>query len=192
MYAGAALFLFSCTGRSISSNYYEKHQQALDKIETTYKALYAERPFTLAFTDKKLHTVAVEIITDTLSYIYEFDVQETRLTDTLEKYRLPAKRIIELIGDMQKVRCTWVNNFDYYVDSRERRLIFISIKPVAFRYPFMPTKYYILAYFFEPQNFDAKGRLLDRKDRKRLRKINDAVFRRLTDKICYTIGERFR
>jgi hypothetical protein len=50
----------------------------------------------------------------------------------------------------------------------------------------------MLAFFFEPQKFDVKGRLLDVAGRKRLRKMNDAVFRKINSSVCYTIGEKFR
>lgn len=186
--------LFSCTGKNISGNYYEKHKPGLDSMEISYKKLYRQKPFTLAFTDKSFHTVSLEIITDSLSYIYEFDAAEQRLSDTLNKFNFHTAEIKTLIKTMQRIRCTWVNNFDYYVNDKEHRLIFMSIKPLAFRYPFMPVKYYILAFFFEPQSFDGKGRLLDREGRKRLRKINDAVFRKIetSNRICYTIGEKYR
>lgn len=184
--------LCACTGKNISGNYYEKHKPGLDSIENSYKKLYRQKKFTLAFTDKSFNTISLEIITDSLSYIYEFNPVEKRLDDTLHKYDLPVSDIKTLIKSMQRIRCTWLNNFDYYVDNKEHHLIFVSIKPLAFRYPFMPVKYYILAFFFEPQSFDDKGRLLDREGRKRIRRINDAVFRKINERVCYTIGEKFR
>jgi hypothetical protein len=187
-------WLCGCTGKNISGNYYEKHKSGLDSIEISYKKLYHQKPFTLAFTDKSFNTVSLEIITDSMSYIYEFDAAEKRLSDTLNKFNFQTVEIKTLIKTMQRIRCTWVNNFDYYVDDKKHHLIFMSIKPLGFRYPFMPVKYYILAFFFEPQSFDDKGRLLDTEGRKRLRKINDAVFRKIetSGRICYTIGEKYR
>ncbi|MEO5942557.1 MAG: hypothetical protein ABIP30_12120 [Ferruginibacter sp.] len=186
--------LSACTGKNISGNYYVKHKPALDSIERSYKKLYREKPFTLAFTDKSFNTVSLEIITDSMSYIYEFDAAEQRLADTLNKFNFQTTEIETLVKTMQRIKCTWLNNFDYYVNDKQHRLIFMSIKPFGFRYPFMPVKYYILAFFFEPQNFDDKGRLLDREGRKRLRKINDAVFRKIekSNRVCYTIGEKYR
>jgi hypothetical protein len=68
----------------------------------------------------------------------------------------------------------------------------MSIKPVALKAPFSYSKYYILTYFSQPQYFDNEGRLLDKRKRRRLRKINGEIFRRINDKVCYTISGKFR
>jgi hypothetical protein len=101
------IYLCSCTGKNISGNYCKKHKTSLDCIEQSYKNLYKIKPFTIAFTDKKFNTVALEIITDSISYIYEFNPTETRLMDTLIKYNMPANGITTLIKSMQRISCTW-------------------------------------------------------------------------------------
>ena len=184
--------LFSCSAKNISSNYYYEHEKVLDSIQQSYKELYKKKPFTIAFNDKAFSTVTVELITDTLTYIYEFGANEKRLNDTLHKFHLDSTGVNRLIRRMQSIRCTWVNNFDYYVDEQKRSLIFISIKPVVF-HPFLSyKKYYILTYFSQPQHFDEQGRLLDKKKLRQLRKINGEIFRRINDKVCYTISGQFR
>ncbi len=184
--------LYSCSAKNISSNYYYEHEKVLEKIEQSYKELYRQKPFTLAFTDKDFRTVSVEIITDSLSYIYEFTVGEPRLSDTLRKYNFSATGITRLIDLMQSIRCTWVNNFDYYVDEQKKFLILISIKPVALHPLLTYKKYYILTFYSQPQQFDEKGRLLDKRKRRRLRKINGEIFHRINDKVCYTVSGQFR
>src|SRR4051812_44915977 len=78
----------SCSPRNISTNYYYENQKTLDSIEINYKSLYRQNPFTVVFTSRSFKTVAIEIITDTLSYIYEFKVDEGRLYDTLNAFHL--------------------------------------------------------------------------------------------------------
>jgi len=182
----------SCSPKNISTSYYYQHEKVLDKIEESYKSLSQQSPFTVAFTDKKFNTVSLEIITDTLSYIYEFDVNESRLTDTLNRFRLNAPKIIELIRQMQSIRCTWINNYNYYVDEKKNSLIFMSIKPVALNSLFSYKKFYTLTYFPQPQYFDSEGRLLDKRRLRRLRKINGEIFKRINNKVCYTISGNFR
>jgi len=182
----------SCSPKNISTSYYYQHEKVLDKIEESYKSLSQQSPFTVAFTDKKFNTVSLEIITDTLSYIYEFDVNESRLTDTLNRFRLNAPKIIELIRQMQSIRCTWINNYNYYVDEKKNSLIFMSIKPVALNSLFSYKKFYTLTYFPQPQYFDSEGRLLDKRKIRRLRKINGEIFKRINNKVCYTISGNFR
>lgn len=184
--------LLSCSAKIVSKNFYTEHSVELEKIEKNYKELYQKKPFSIAFTNKDLTKISLELITDSLTYIYDFGVNENRLSDTLSKYGLPVKPVRDLVSSMQKVSCTWINNFDYYVNDNERRLIFISIKPVVIRYLLSPPKYYIIAYFDRPQSFDEKGRLLDGKRVKRLRKLNGQVFKKITDRVCYTIAEKYR
>jgi len=186
------MLLFSCSAKKISSDFYFEHQTVLEEIEQSYKKLSSQRPFNLAFTDKEFRTVSVEIITDTVAYIYDFVVHEPRLNDTLRKYHMNVEGVNHLIDMMVGIRCTWVNNFDYYVDDRKQTLILISIKPVAIRPIFTYKKYYILTFFSQPQHFDEQGRLLDRRRLRRLRKINGEVFHRINDKVCYTVSGQFR
>jgi hypothetical protein len=183
---------FSCSPKNISSNYYFENEKILDSIEQKYKSLYQQKPFTIGFSSSDFSIVSVEIITDTLTYIYEFRVNEARLLDTLTRYRLDAAQINRLIMQMQSIRCTWIKKQDYYVDERKNSLIFMSVKPVALKPPFSYQRYYVLTYFNQPQHFDSEGRLLDKRRLRRLRKINGEIFRRINDKVCYTISGRFR
>lgn len=185
-------FIFSCSPKNISTKYYYQNEKVLDRIEETYKELYRQTAFSIGFTDKKFKTISVEIITDTLSYIYEFEISEPRLTDTLLAFHLNAKKITKLVQQMKVIRCTWIKNYDYYVDEKKNTLIFMSIKPVALNAPFSYKKYYTLTYFQQPQYFDSEGRLLDKKKLQRLRKINGEIFKRINDKVCYTISGKFR
>jgi hypothetical protein len=136
--------LFSCSPKNISSKYYYQHEKVLDRIEESYKALYPQGPFNVGFTDRNFRTLSLEIITDTLSYIYEFDIGETRLQDTLAAYRLDAAKISTLINQMHDIRCTWINYTDYYVDGKKQTMILMSVKPVALKSVFSYARYYVL------------------------------------------------
>ena len=186
------LLLVSCSTKIVSTNYYQEHKGTVDSIESRYEKLNAIKPFSLAFTDKKFGIVSLEMISDTLTRIYEFNFNEKRLADTLIKYHYDTSGIFYLIRKMQLTKVTWVNSFDYYVNDEPRRLIILSIKPKTIRYLFSRPKYIALAYFRNPQAFDEKGRLLDSRRTKQLRKIKDQVFYRITDRICYTIMEKYR
>lgn len=187
-------FLFtSCNiGTKISAKYYYENQKVLDSMEQLYRHLYEKSPFSIEFTDKSFNYVSIEIVTDTLNYIYEFDIKEPRLKDTLYKYGLDEPGIYNLVSQMKKVHCTWINNLDYYSDGTRKALTFISIRPLTLNTPFDYKKYYILTYFSQPQYFDSEGRLLDSHQVRKIRRINDDIFRRINDKVCYTISERFR
>jgi len=184
--------LSSCSTKIVSNNYYQQNKTRVDDIESRYEKLNAARPFAIAFTDKKLNILSIEMISDTLTRIYEFNANEKRLSDSLAKYNYDAAGIDILIKKMQQTKVTWINSVDYYVNDQPQQLIYLSIKPVTIRYLFSPPKYIALGYFRTPQSFDEKGRLLDSRRTKRIRKIKGQEFYRITDRICYTITEKYR
>ena len=184
--------LTSCSPKNFTANYYYQHAAELDRIEAIYKELYPKGPFTAGFSDKKYQIISLQIITDTLNYIYEFGINESRLTDTLIKYHLDAVKITDLIRQMQAIRCTWIKSYEYYTDEKKNSLIFLSVKPVLITPPLSPKRYYILTYFPQPQYFDKEGQLLDKRKLRRLRKINGEIFHRINDKVCYTTSGNFR
>jgi hypothetical protein len=186
------LVLSSCSTRIVSNNYYQQHKTTVDHIESRYEKLNAAKPFAIAFTDKKLNIISIEMISDTLTRIYEFNVNEKRLSDSLLKYSYDTSGINDLIRKMQQTKVTWVNSVDYYVNDQPQQLIYLSIKPITVRYLFSPPKYIALGYFRTPQSFDEKGQLLDGRRSRRVRKIKDQVFYKITDRICYTITEKYR
>lgn len=186
-----AVVLTSCTTLNIS-NYYHRHKETLDGIETTYRKAYNTKPFSIEFTDRSFNRVSLELITDTLTYIYEYNVGEPRLQDTLKKFGYDTTDIGYLIRTMQARECTWIDNLDYYTDTARHSLIYISIWPRRFNFAFVNKKYYILTYFQHPQYFDGEGRLLVGRRLRRVRKINGDVYHRINDRVCYTISDRFR
>lgn len=187
-----ALLLYSCSPKNISTKYYYQNEKVLDSIEESYKKINSATPFTIGFTSKDFKIVALSIETDSLKYIYEFRTDENRIADTLKKYGLPVKPVIALINQMQSIRCTWISNYDYYTDEKRQALIFMSIKPVVLNAPLSYKKYYILTYFQQPQYFDKDGLLLEKQRLKRLRKINGEIFKRINDKVCYTVSAKYR
>ena len=191
LFSIVALCACSCKTMNIS-RYYHRHQSVLDSIELVYKQAYKNKPFSIEFTDRAFDRVSLELATDTLTYIYEFWVGEDRMQDTLKKYGFSTQVVNSLITNMRSVDCTWINNLDYYTDERKHSLTYVTLWPRAFNFPFVNKKYYILTYFQQPQYFDSDGNLLVGRRLRRIRKINAEVFRRINDKVCYTLSDRFR
>lgn len=185
--------LNGCASRKVvSSKYYFQHEKSIIAIEEKYKALYAIKPFSVEFTDHSFNYISLEIITDSLKYIYEFELHETRLEDTLFKYQLPAKGIAQLIQQMQAIKCIWINDLDYYANAKKDYMVLMSIRPLPGQLPLTNEQYFILTFYTQPQYFDKEGRLLANRRVRRLRQINGEVFYRINDKVCYTVSERFR
>lgn len=185
-----ALFT-SCTSLNIT-NYYHKHYYTLDGMARVYQTAWHNRHFSIEFTDRTFNQVSLEFDTDTLTYIYEFTVGEPRMQDSILKYGYDTAAIDNLIFNMRSMECTWINDLDYYIDTMRHSLVYISLWPKTFNLPFANKKYYILTYFSQPQYFDAEGDLMTGRRLRRIRKINGETFKKINDKVCYTISAQFR
>jgi len=181
----------SCTSLNIT-NYYNRHQPTLDGISRVYRSAWHSHHFSIEFTDRSFDQVSLEFDTDTLTYIYEFTVGEPRMQDSIVKYGYDTAAINNLISGMRSMECTWINNLDYYTDTTRHSLVYISLWPRTFNLPFANKKYYILTYFSQPQYFDSDGNLVTGRRLRRIRKINGETFRKINDRVCYTVSAQFR
>jgi hypothetical protein len=181
----------SCTSLNIT-NYYRRHRYTLDGMAGVYQTTWHSHHFSIEFTDRSFEQVSLEFDTDTLSYIYEFTVGEPRMQDSILKYGYDTAAINNLISSMRSMECTWINDLDYYTDTTSHSLVYISLWPRAFNLPFANKKYYILTYFSQPQYFDSEGNLMTGRRLRRIRKINGETFKKINEKVCYTISAQFR
>jgi hypothetical protein len=181
----------SCTSLNIT-RYYQRHRSTLDSIDLVYQNAYQKKRFSIEFTDRPFDHVSLELMTDTLTYIYEYAVGEPRMQDTLLKFGYDPAPINNLITNMRSMECTWIDNLDYYTQETKHSLIYISLWPRIFNLPFVNKKYYILTYFSQPQYFDSIGNLMVGRRLRRIRKINGEIFKKINEKVCYAITDRFR
>ena len=189
------IFFIGCSTtlpKRFATKYYKDNDTIIMRIERNYANLNKQKPIVIEFSDNAFNTVTIEMKTDSLRYVYEFKLVEKRLADTLQKFGYDTSNVLKLINDMKSIKCTWINRLDYYVDEKLQHLIFMSIRPKAFDALFAGKKYYTLTFYNQPQYYDSEGRLLDKKNRNRLRKINNETFWRINSKVCYTVSSRFR
>lgn len=192
------LLLFFLTGCTVSKvypeKYYTEHKELLDQTESIYKEASAKKTFALGFTSLDFSSISIELKTDTVRYIYDFPVEDLRMNDTLQKFGYDVATIQALITNMKKVKASWINTLDYYVDGKRQILSFLSVPVKQFSiFPLMQKrKYYVYTFYNQPQAYDAVGRLLDKKNTRRLRKVNGQHFFRINDSVSYTISGKFR
>lgn len=186
------LWLFSSCATHVTGKYYREHSTTVNSIYQQYNKLYFEKPFSLEFKDKTFNYISVEIIKDTIRYIYTFRLDESDLRDTLDKYQFNTSAIVNLLNDMRAIRCTWINKMDFYVNRQKEYMIYLSVREKKLDSWFNPEKYYTIAFFNQPQQFDEKGRLKATSRSTQPMKINNAVYRRITSRVCYAITENFR
>lgn len=194
MYLGLLIVIMSsCSvSRSFPINYYKQHEKDIVGIEAVYSHIAQPRLLSLGFTNRQFSQVLIEMKTDSIRYIYEFNLNEPAMYDSLFKYGYDTTATAYLLQYMKKANCTWVNKLDYYVAGQKRLLTFMSIRNRSLRAPFSPEKYFILTFYNQPQYYDENGVLLDRRNLRRQRKINNEIFYRINEKVCYTISAKFR
>jgi hypothetical protein len=187
--------LTSCTVSKIyPEKYYTDNKVQLHQTEEMYRRATHQKSFAAGFTSLDFSSVSIELKTDTVRYIFDFSVGDKNMNDTLHKFGYDTAIIQRIILNMQAVKSTWINKLDYYVDGNQQTLSFFSI-PVK-QFSFFPLlqkrKYYVYTFYNQPQAYDSLGRLLDKKQSRRLRKVNGQHFLRINDRVSYTISGKFR
>ena len=191
-YIVVLMLCVSCkVSKSFPLKYYTKNEATLQKIQKLYDTANKPNNIAIAFTNWGLTDISLELKTEAIHYIYEFNYKEKRLIDTLQKFGYKASTTVNLINEMQKIKCTWVNTLEYYVDGKKYNLLCIAIHAKRFIFN-QKTKYYVLHFYKQPQYYNEQGKLLNKRKLKQLRKINAETFVRINDKVCYTISSKFR
>ncbi|MEO5946263.1 MAG: hypothetical protein ABIP79_05565 [Chitinophagaceae bacterium] len=188
-------FLAGCTVSKVyPEKYYSENKELLHQTESIYRKASAKKTFALGFTSLDFSSISIELKTDTVRYIYDFPVEDQRMNDTLQKLGYDVGTIQAVITNMKKIKATWINTLDYYVDGNPQTLSFLSVPVKQFSlFPLMQKrKYYIYTFYNKLQAYDAVGRLLDKKNKRQLRRVNGQHFYRINDWVSYTISGKFR
>ena len=189
------LFLTGCTlSKVYPEKYYTENKELLHQTESIYREASDKKTFALGFTSLDFSSISIELKTDTVRYIYDFQVEDKRMNDTLYKLGYDVATIQTVITNMKKVKASWINTLDYYVDGNRQTLSFLSVPVKQFSiFPLMQKrKYYVYTFYNQQQAYDTAGRLLDKKNTRQLRKVNGQHFFRINDRVSYTVSGKFR
>ena len=175
------IVLNSCgINKNIPITYYIDNRQILDSMQQLYQKTNEMQKFSIGFIDNRFNCISIELITDTLKYLYNFNMGEPRISDTLAKFRLDGSGLLKLVSLMKSVHCIWITNIDYYESEKKNILISFSIKPKRSISFLLANRYYRLLYFPVIQNYK-KNRLLG----------NDKIMK-INARVAYTISAAFR
>jgi hypothetical protein len=189
------LHFAACTASKVyPKEYYEQHKEGMQHMEQLYNKITNAKLIALAFNDLAFNNVSLEFKTDSVRYIYDFNYTEQRMNDSLLKFGYDTALVQKLLKEMRKIKCTWINTLDYYVDGEKKLLLFMSapVRQLSVFPALQKRKYYLFNFYAQPQYYDEQGRLLDKVKLKRLRKISNEIFWRINDKVCYTVSGKFR
>lgn len=192
------LILFCCSHCTVSKiypvEYYNENKDDLHALQGLYTKATEKMQVAIAFSDLDFHKLSIEFKTDTVKYVYDFSYGESRVNDSVSKFGFDTTLVQQIIKTMHTIKCSWINTLDYYFEGNKKMLLFMSV--VVRQFSPLPLlqkrKYYLFNFYEQPQYYDEKGRLLDKKKLTRLRKVNNEIFWRITDKVCYTVSGKFR
>jgi len=94
--------------KNFAKKYYTQNERTIVRMEVLYNKLYKTKPIAVEFTDNAFKRISIEMKTDSLNYIYEFDLNDQKLKDTLHKFKYDTSGVMALLRAMQSIKCTWI------------------------------------------------------------------------------------
>jgi hypothetical protein len=135
----AFVALSSCAVNSTrkSASYYETNKDQITQIRRNYEALYSHQPFSVGFTDKSFKYYVMEVTTDTVRYIFNTEQSETKLLETIQRFRYDTAQLRQLAREMKEIKCLWLDKSSFYLDGVKESVTFLSFKSVTIDKPFV-------------------------------------------------------
>ena len=164
-----------------SASYYLKHKTEITEILNSYHILYNQQPFSCGFTDRSYKYFVMQIITDTVRYIYNTEMNKAALYKVLGQVHYDTTRLRSMANQMKAMKLLWMDKTSFWIHEKEEIVTFLSFKSVAVEAPFSENKYYILLF---------TDMRLDIPELRERLKRGDLV--RVEDKVYFMIGNQFR
>jgi hypothetical protein len=180
----SAIFILGCTATSKrkSENYYYQNKDQITEILKLYERLYTHQPFSAGYSDKSYKYVTMEVITDTVRYVFNNKGDsKTKLFETIRKFDYDTAMLKELSERLKTIKALWLSKAIFNVNGKKEAVTFLSFKSVLVEKPFVENKYYIL--LFPPHavnNPEAKAKI----QKGDIVMINDSVY--------FMIGSKFK
>ena len=144
-----------------------KTKQPFNQYGTVSEQLYDKTPFALELHDKKLTRIGIEIHTDSIRYIYDFNTSESYLIDTLHKYQFD----VDQMNGMSSAICKSKLYLDHQPVNIMKNVKKISRFHLGERSKTKrlskARKIFHAGFFDQPQPYDEQGRLLGSEDLKK-------------------------
>lgn len=175
--------LSSCTAakKRKSEKYYFEHKQTITEIRRLFDTLYAHQPFSAGFSDRSFSYYVLEVLTDSVRFIYNGERNRPQLEDAVLRFGFDTTQLRSLANKLKAIKCLWISKRSFYVNRQQETVTFLSFKSIANTSFFTENKYYIL--IFPPRQ------ILSKHFRERIKR-GDLV--KIEDQVWFTIGSNFR
>ncbi|GAO45154.1 hypothetical protein [Flavihumibacter petaseus] len=164
-----------------SADYYRENREDIEEMIRLYDQSYRHQPFSAGFTDKSYRYYVMEVVTDTVRYIYDTEYDEWRLYGTIMRYNYDTASLRKISQLMEKTKCLWISKTSFFVEEKRETVTYLSFRSAKTVHPFVENKYYILVFLNQPVTHPAVKERISRGD---LVRISDLVY--------FTIGSRYR
>ncbi|WP_276483675.1 hypothetical protein [Paraflavitalea pollutisoli] len=177
------VLLASCTAakKRKSEKYYVEHKQTITEVRQLFDKLYQHMPFSAGFSDRSLKYFVLEILSDSVRFIYNGEKNQPQLEEAVDRFGFDTTQLRTLATKLQQINCIWISKRSFYVNQQRETVTFLSFKSIANPNLFSENKYYIL--LFPPKQ------IISRHFRERIRR-GDLV--KIEDQVWFTIGSNFR
>lgn len=190
---GCIILLASCAyPKNFTRDFYMANEISLRSLKDQYRQLYKKRPFALLFENKNFDRVALEIIYPDIKYVYHFNINDRSFADTLARHSFNIPKMLQLINGLKQIGCTWVDQLDFYEGGIKKHLVLMAVRNKALNSAFKGESYCLLTFFDSPQIYDAKGRILDKQEKRIKKQINGYHLYRVNDSVAYSIAKQYR
>jgi hypothetical protein len=164
-----------------SANYYREHKSSLDSLRSLYDELYHHQAFSAGFTDKSYKYFVMEVITDTVRYIYNTEKNQPQVIEMISKFQYDKEKI-RRFGELMKANeCLWLSKSSFYANEKRETVTYLSFKSAATDRPFVENKYYVLIFMDHPITSTGIRQ-----------RIKDGELVKIDELVYFTIGNAYR
>ena len=96
-----------------SASYYLKHKTEITEILNSYHILYNQQPFSCGFTDRSYKYFVMQIITDTVRYIYNTEMNKAALYKVLGQVHYDTTRLRSMANQMKAMKLLWMGKISF-------------------------------------------------------------------------------
>ncbi|MFT3904548.1 MAG: hypothetical protein QM727_15355 [Niabella sp.] len=192
-YLWAMVLMTSCAyNKEYFKSFYLTNENNFSELRETYEDMYAANPFSIMFEDKKFKFISFERLTDSVKYVYQFDLSANDFADTLHKYHYKTDEMLRFVSELKHIGCTWITRLDYYEKYKPRYLEFMAVRHKKLNKLLKGERYCTYTFFDRAHPYDDKNRFLDRTDRRGLLMVNNSRIFRIKDSVGYAIVKHYR
>lgn len=162
-------------------SFYRQNASSIDSMVNKFEEMYAQRPFSIGFTDRSFQHFSMEVYTDSVRYIYN-----TSLSNGMEWHQAvccqyDSARLIDIALHLDRLKCLWIGKTSFYKNGVKEWITFLSFRQLKKGTIFSPEKYVVL--LFPPKK---EGAIVNST------RLQEGDIKQVGNNVFLTLGNGFR